>query len=682
MFIFLESDSQSAQAGRRANTTKSKRQKKGGDEESAVRRHYRGIQIKDDRYAVISIRDANGEPIPLVSESMIPSKGEADLTRGEVREYADFILQQVTEERVEKQQIVETFGDTYVYFFGERPRVVTFSGLLVNTEDFNWRSQFWYNYERYLRGTKLVQVNARAYFAWDSIVVEGFPLQASAVEAADNPYAVQFQMSMLLSNYFDFTNVGSIKFPAADAYNLDALNTALDVAREQYMSTTVAVRYANAFPSSKGVLATIRDGFKSVNEFITNPLGQVPGLNRINQVLGGRVERLPIGVAGSIAAAGDAQFAGTPVPGMFEVYDERTGQLQSLTGSVKIRFPNYTKFAPVGKFRTVKSDNVDEYPLRRNRTLEELIGPAAYFDELTRIEKAQFEKSFKDELLQCYNAFAAAGGALETIGEVVDVVQEGFGMVMNLASLAAGGDEIIAAQFDFGGIASSFGSSWHPFGPLGNRLGRIRDKAQAMFSSNTTDKFVGADAQEIFEDKTDRLVSEADPVTGDPPESTIGESYETSTYTTTDGSLAYEPIYGTKDYSTPIALREADTGSEDAIYSSGFYTQSSAADPRPHFQEKGYINDAERKVSTQRLIDEVYGDSNAQPQSVSEAVLELLYGPNTTSGIGVASEIIPDDVQRLRILQQVMSGATAPRDESTRGIRGEEEADAKIEPVI
>ena len=75
--------------------------------------------------------------------------------------YTKFILQSVQEAHQEKSQIVETFGDFYVFFYGERPPVYQFSGVLLNTENLNWASEFNYYYENYMRGTKCVETNSR-----------------------------------------------------------------------------------------------------------------------------------------------------------------------------------------------------------------------------------------------------------------------------------------------------------------------------------------------------------------------------------------------------------------------------------------------------------------------------------------------------------------------------------------
>jgi hypothetical protein len=177
-----------------------------------VRRPLRGIEIKEDTYAVIRVIKATGEEIPIFDSSSADSEdGVGYSTR-----YSNFILQQVSEQRVEKQQIVETFGEDYIFFFGERPRIMTFAGVLLNTKDFNWKNEFLENYERHLRGTRLVEQNARLYLYFDDLVVEGYILQSSVNYASDSPYHVQFQFQMYVCQYADLSRPGITNWRNAD----------------------------------------------------------------------------------------------------------------------------------------------------------------------------------------------------------------------------------------------------------------------------------------------------------------------------------------------------------------------------------------------------------------------------------------------------------------------------------
>jgi len=173
-----------------------------------VRRPTRGIQVTPNTYSTMRVLDAGGAPVGLINSSAPPNGTKsADMS-------ANYILQSVSESRDEKLQLLETFGQAYGFFFGERPRVVQFSGVLVNTADFNWRSEWWENYENIFRGTKLVERNARLYISYDDIVVEGYMLNSVIGQQAEaNPNLVSLNFSMWVTGYHDNSNVGDAQFP-------------------------------------------------------------------------------------------------------------------------------------------------------------------------------------------------------------------------------------------------------------------------------------------------------------------------------------------------------------------------------------------------------------------------------------------------------------------------------------
>ena len=117
--------------------------------------------------------------------------------------WTDWILQSVQESRIEKTQVIETFGDSYFYAFWQRPRSIQFSGLLMNTTDYNWRAVFWKNWDEHFRATKLVEKGARLYIHWDDIIVEGYPINAVCSEVADSPNAMKFNFQLFVTRYIN-----------------------------------------------------------------------------------------------------------------------------------------------------------------------------------------------------------------------------------------------------------------------------------------------------------------------------------------------------------------------------------------------------------------------------------------------------------------------------------------------
>jgi hypothetical protein len=196
----------------------------GGVEQSGDRQHQ---QVPKDPYASMSAsRAGKGKPTPPAGGGLVgavksaagmgsgsqsqmasPGMGIDDQGNPASNAWTDWILSAVREIRMEKTQLVETFGDSYLYAFGEKPRVLGFSGLLMNTLDYNWRAVFWENWDRYFRATKLIEMDARMYIGWEDIVVEGYPIQAVAQESAESPNAMSFTFQFYVTNYWNMSMV-------------------------------------------------------------------------------------------------------------------------------------------------------------------------------------------------------------------------------------------------------------------------------------------------------------------------------------------------------------------------------------------------------------------------------------------------------------------------------------------
>jgi hypothetical protein len=189
-----------------ASRAKQQRRRAGSD---SVRRPLRGLEIKDDTYAILKVVQSDGQPIAMV---------DSGTKSGTNTQYANFILQSVQEARMEKHQIVETFGEPYIYFFGESPRFLDVTAVLVDSNDFNWYAEWWQNYNMYLRGTRSVELGARTYLFYDDNIVEGYMLSAQARKTSDTPLMVMLQFRLYLTNYSNVTIVGDAADPRYPTY--------------------------------------------------------------------------------------------------------------------------------------------------------------------------------------------------------------------------------------------------------------------------------------------------------------------------------------------------------------------------------------------------------------------------------------------------------------------------------
>lgn len=280
MTVFIEAITEPFE-GARDSMAQSIRER--GRGEYPVRRPMRGYQLKQDTYAVMRIMGPNGEFMPVIDaagETFSEELGGQTTTF-----YSNFFIQSVTEERHEKQQIVDTFGDSYIFFFGESPRMWSVNGFLLNTADFNWRAEFWHNYENYFRGTRLVELGARLYLIYDDVIIEGYMLGANVQEnAAPTPSVLPFQFQIFLTGYTDLSALGDPNFPQPDGDIDYSKLSAFDEAIQNWQRgrnlqrelTTDAVQRANLRAYQMGSITALADNIR--NSIMTGTVPNIAGM--------------------------------------------------------------------------------------------------------------------------------------------------------------------------------------------------------------------------------------------------------------------------------------------------------------------------------------------------------------------------------------------------------------------
>lgn len=211
MFVELTTDAFEANYARLKNSNDPTLSRSGRAGLSNVRRPLRGMEIKEDTYAALKVIRSDGSEVPFMDSSAATGRSTS---------YSNFILQSVTEARMEKHQIIETFGDAYIYFFGESPRFLEVTAVLINSNDFNWQAEWWANWDNTLRGTKSVENGARTYMFYDDNVVEGYMLMAQALTVSTEPFMVQLSWRMFVSSYRNVSFVGDPNFPVPESIYL------------------------------------------------------------------------------------------------------------------------------------------------------------------------------------------------------------------------------------------------------------------------------------------------------------------------------------------------------------------------------------------------------------------------------------------------------------------------------
>jgi hypothetical protein len=179
--------------GEVANVTEAQQQS-----QWAVRRPLLGTFLGKETFASLSIENFSPTSVDagLANSSAHPDEPAVST--------ANFILLAVQEQRIEKSQILTTFGTSYAYFFGEQPRQLEVSALLLNAPNFRWDLEWLYNYENFLRGSRLTSTNTVATFVYDNCIVRGYLTACNVGKTAENPKGVPLNFSLfVLDAYID-----------------------------------------------------------------------------------------------------------------------------------------------------------------------------------------------------------------------------------------------------------------------------------------------------------------------------------------------------------------------------------------------------------------------------------------------------------------------------------------------
>ncbi len=184
---------------------------------ASVRRPQRGTQMKTETFATLEIKTSDGRNILLLdSGGLIEKEGKAYSAK-----YSNFLLQNIQRPKTEKYQILETFGQSFIMFFGDRPNIYTISGILFNSADFNWKSEFLKNYDLYIRGTQCAFYKTSAYLSYDDTILRGYIVNSSIDESAENNEVCHFSFQIVIADDISTSNIGDPFFTVVSTVAVD-----------------------------------------------------------------------------------------------------------------------------------------------------------------------------------------------------------------------------------------------------------------------------------------------------------------------------------------------------------------------------------------------------------------------------------------------------------------------------
>jgi hypothetical protein len=130
--------------------------------------------------------------------STLPGKSIDEEVRGKA--YIGFILTAVQESHDEKVEIVPLPGDSFAsYFYGANPRQFSFTGILLNTDQDQWRDSFEQIYEKHLRGSVSSRNFSIVQVSYNGRIVSGWLTNMSQQLDSSNDHYAQFNFSVLVS---------------------------------------------------------------------------------------------------------------------------------------------------------------------------------------------------------------------------------------------------------------------------------------------------------------------------------------------------------------------------------------------------------------------------------------------------------------------------------------------------
>jgi hypothetical protein len=145
---------------------------------------------------------------------ILPNITEGNTEQAVPQSFTNFILTSVQEDRREKFQIFETFGDPALFFFDKKTPIYSFSGFLIDSEHKNetrpgapptdeksWANEFRQLWETEIRGTKLIENNKIAAIAFKKTIIYGYPVNLSIQTDSRQPFTAAFSFNMIVKKH-------------------------------------------------------------------------------------------------------------------------------------------------------------------------------------------------------------------------------------------------------------------------------------------------------------------------------------------------------------------------------------------------------------------------------------------------------------------------------------------------
>jgi hypothetical protein len=117
----------------------------------------------------------------------------------------NFIMERVSNQSRETYQIIPSLGDEYKVYFGtSSPEVMSITGYTLNYANQQWLYDFRVFYDKYLKGSKLVENRTRAFLTFTDSIYEVLLTSFAYSESATTPGAVTISLECIVLQWTPF----------------------------------------------------------------------------------------------------------------------------------------------------------------------------------------------------------------------------------------------------------------------------------------------------------------------------------------------------------------------------------------------------------------------------------------------------------------------------------------------
>lgn len=145
---------------------------------------------------------------------ILPNISEGSSDQAIPQSFTNFILTSVQEDRREKFQVFETFGDPALFFFDKKTPIYSFTGFLIDSEHLDetrpggvvdekgsWSNEFRQLWDKEIRGTKLIENNKIAAISFNKTIIYGYPVNLSIQTDSRQPFTAAFSFNMVVKKH-------------------------------------------------------------------------------------------------------------------------------------------------------------------------------------------------------------------------------------------------------------------------------------------------------------------------------------------------------------------------------------------------------------------------------------------------------------------------------------------------